>query len=102
QMHARASFTNGALRERAIATPIRIDLSVRFQARQPLPGVRPDRLQILQTTVPAIKCDIAWVKATCFGTLEHRAEVGVFGQAIDGFIKQPIIAGDGVLTITPQ
>jgi hypothetical protein len=44
----------------------------------------------------------AWLKAALFGRLEHGLEVIVIGEAAEWLIKQAIIAGDGVLTITLQ
>ena len=41
QMHARAGFTDRTISERPVARPIRIDLTVGFQAREPLPAVLP-------------------------------------------------------------
>ena len=100
-MHARAGLANSTLGQRPIARPIRIDEAVGFQAGQPLPAVLADGLEIGQATIPTVERHVARMKAACFGGLEHGEEMRVFGQAVDGLIKQPIVAWDGVLAITP-
>ena len=57
--------------------------------------------EIGQTTVPAIKTDIARGEPACLCGLEHGAKMVILGQAIIRCIKQAIIAWDGVRVVTP-
>src|SRR3954454_2389182 len=50
----------------------------------------------------AIERDGARGKPTFLGSLEHRLEMVILGQAIIGSIKQAVIAWDGVCVVTPH
>jgi hypothetical protein len=102
EMHARARLANGTLREWSIARAIRVDLTIGFQAREEVPAVRADGLEIGQRAVPAIEGHIARLKTAVFGGYEHGLEVIVLGRTIERLVKQSVIARDGVLAITPQ
>src|SRR3954468_3803091 len=62
QMDARASLANATIGQRPIRLPVRIDLSIGFQAREPLPAMGADSLEIGQTTVPTVEGDVAWLE----------------------------------------
>ena len=64
--------------------------------------MRADGLEIGQATVPTIEKNVARLKATVFGLLKQVAEVVVLGRTIHRLVKQPIVTGDGVCSITPQ
>ena len=102
QMHPRATVADGTIRNRAIASSVRIDQAISFQARQPLPAECADVFEIGQTAVPRVETDILRGKTALLGGLQHCPEVVIFGQAIIGGIKQAIVAWDGVRIVTPH
>lgn len=102
EMHAGTGFTDRTLRERALARSIGVDLAVRLEPGQPRSAVVADGLEIGEATVPTVEGHIARLKATRLGGRKHRTKVLVLGQRVDGLIKQPIVARDGGITVTPK
>jgi hypothetical protein len=102
QMHPRAAVADGALRNRTIALPVRIDQAIGLQARQSRPAEGTDVLEIGQTALQTSETDIRGGKPALLGGLEHRAEVVIFGQPIRRAIKEAIVAWDGVCIVTPH
>src|SRR4029078_13201432 len=82
QMHTRPSFTNCTIVKRPISSCMRIDQSIGFQPREPLPAVSTDGFEIGKSAVPAIERDIARFKAACLSSIEHSTKVRVLGQTI--------------------
>src|SRR6266576_4292754 len=101
-MYPRPRFADGALRKCAIARSVRVNLTIAFQAGEPVPVIGTDGLEIGQRAVPTIECNVVRLKPTLFGGRQHRQEMVIFGAAVEGLVKQAIVAWDGVCTITPE
>jgi len=102
EMHPRPRFADGTLRKCAIARSVWVNLTIAFQAAEPVPVIRTDGLEIGQRAVPSIEGDLVRLKPTLFGGRQHGQEMVIFAAAVEGLVKQAIVAGDGVCTITPQ
>ena len=57
QVDARARRRDGALAQRPVAGPVRVDQPVALELRQPAPAVAAHRLEVLQAGVPAVEGD---------------------------------------------
>src|SRR5512138_3452549 len=75
EMHACAAVANRAVGQWPVARAVRVDQSVGFQARQPLPAEAANQFEVHQRAVPAIKTDVARGEPTFLGGLEHGLEM---------------------------
>jgi len=69
-----------------ISRSVWINMAIVFQAGQPLPASRTNKLEILQAGVPTVKKDKLRLKSPLASYLQHGAEVIILGQAIFYFI----------------
>lgn len=84
------------------ALTVEIDQPIRLQSGHPEPTMSAYGLEVFEAGVPTVEQDITWGKATCFRHVEHGEEVVVLGQAVVGFVVDPVVTGDASIAVGPE
>lgn len=95
-------LTDLNLAQAPIPAAVRINQAIAFQLCQPVPTEAANLLEVVETSIPAIKQDALGRKSSLLGFLQHLAEVIILGRAVGRLVKQTIVAGYVSLAVSPK
>jgi hypothetical protein len=102
QVYSSSVGRNQNLGNSPIASMVDTHLTVRFELGQPRPVQLTQQFEVIQPTVPTIKCHQVWFKPALLGSLDHVLKVVILAQPIVRFVVNPKVARQPRVTIGPH